>query len=73
MEFTVEPFRDGAPGPHVQAAIDALTACGFAVDIGPFGSAVEGDAAALSTALSGAVLGALTAGATRISIQVTRL
>ena len=42
-EFTVEPFHVGEPGPHVQAAYDAATAVGLAVEFGPFGTVVEGD------------------------------
>ena len=28
IEFTVEPFIDGAPGPHVHAAVEAARAAG---------------------------------------------
>ena len=32
-EFTIEPFADGAPGPHVRAAIEVAEAAGLAVDV----------------------------------------
>ena len=38
VEFTIEPFVEGQPGPHVTAAIDAATGLGHEVDVGPFGS-----------------------------------
>ena len=41
-EFTIEPFVEGAPGPHVRAAINVAEAAGLAVDVGPFGTAVSG-------------------------------
>ena len=72
IEFTVEPFKDGAPGPHVQAAVEAARDAGLAVDFGPFGSLIEGDdgqVLAAADALSRAAIGA---GATRVSIQITR-
>ena len=41
VEFTVEPFVAGEPGPHVQAAIEAARRSGLAVDVGPFGTSVR--------------------------------
>lgn len=38
VEFTIEPFEDGNPGPHVTEAIAGVEALGISVDIGPFGS-----------------------------------
>ena len=43
VEFTVEPFVEGAPGPHVQAAVTAAEQSGLAVEFGPFGTSVSGD------------------------------
>ena len=31
-EFTIEPFVDGAPGPHVTAGLDAVRAAGLSAD-----------------------------------------
>jgi hypothetical protein len=38
LEFTIEPFVEGHPGPHVLAAVAAAEALGVDVDFGPFGS-----------------------------------
>ena len=38
LEFTIEPFVEGNPGPHVLQAIAAAEAFGVAVEFGPFGS-----------------------------------
>ncbi|MGE0141509.1 MAG: hypothetical protein AB7R77_27235 [Ilumatobacteraceae bacterium] len=38
LEFTIEPFVEGQPGPHVLAAVAAAEALGVDVDFGPFGS-----------------------------------
>ena len=42
-EFTVEPFIEGSPGPHVKAAVQIAENAGLTVEIGPFGSSVTGD------------------------------
>lgn len=71
-EFTVEPFVEGAPGPHVQAAVDAARAAGVTVDFGPFGTSMTGDDAAVLTAIDAVLAAALAAGATRVSLQLER-
>ena len=38
VEFTIEPFVEGAPGAHVTAAVAAVEQRGLVVDFGPFGS-----------------------------------
>ena len=70
-EFIVEPFTEGQPGPHVAAAISAAEAAGFAPDVGPYGTSIEGEPDAVLAALQSLVTAATTAGATRVSIQVT--
>lgn len=70
-EFTVEPFTEGAPGPHVHAAVAAASAVGLDVDFGPFGSTVEGDDDAVLDAVGRILRAAMGAGASRISVQVT--
>jgi len=72
IEFTVEPFHDGAPGPHVHAAVEAARAAGLAVDFGPFGSSVEGDDGAVLAAADAVTRAAIAAGANRVSMQVSR-
>ena len=73
VEFTVEPFVPGAPGPHVLAAVDAAAVHGLQVEFGPFGSSGEGDAAVVVLAVDAAIRAALDAGASRVSVQVSRV
>ena len=72
LEFTVEPFVQGAPGPHVTAALDAAQASGLDVDFGPFGTSLSGPDARVLDTLSDVVRRAVTAGATRVSVQIQR-
>lgn len=76
VEFTVEPFHDADPGPHVEGAIEAVSAAldGVAdatIEIGPFGTAATGPGVAAVDALAAALRGAFANGATRVSVQVT--
>jgi uncharacterized protein YqgV (UPF0045/DUF77 family) len=72
LEFTVEPFVEGAPGPHVQAAVSAAEAAGLTVEFGPFGTAVSGDDDSVLGAIEPIVQAAIGAGATRVSLQLAR-
>jgi uncharacterized protein YqgV (UPF0045/DUF77 family) len=72
VEFTVEPFVAGDPGPHVQAAIEAARRSGLTVDVGPFGTSVSGDDARVLDAIDAVVRAAVAAGATRVSLQLAR-
>jgi len=72
IEFTVEPFTDGEPGPHVRAAVAAARAQAVDVEFGPFGTSVEGDDDDVLAAADAATRAAIGAGASRVSIQVTR-
>lgn len=69
-EFLVEPFREGDPGPHVRAAVDELVASDLTVDVGPFGTSVDGESADVLAALARALAAALVAGATRVTLHV---
>jgi uncharacterized protein YqgV (UPF0045/DUF77 family) len=71
-EFTVEPFVDGAPGPHVRAAVEAAVAAGLTVQFGPFGTSMSGDDAAVLDAVDAVLRAAMSAGATRVSLQLER-
>ncbi len=71
-EFTIEPFVEGSPGPHVEAGLDAVRAAGFEPVIGPFGSSVTGSIDAVTEAVKALLEAATAAGATRVSIQVSR-
>ena len=72
VEFTVEPFVEGSPGPHVDAALAAARGYGLEVDFGPFGSTIEGDDATVLAAIDAIVRAAVGAGATRVSVQASR-
>jgi len=71
-EFTVEPFTAGAPGPHVTAAVDAATAAGLDVEVGPFGTSVRGDDELVIETVASVLRAALEHGASRVSVQVER-
>lgn len=69
LEFTIEPFHEGKPGPHVRAAVEAAEALGAEVDFGPFGSSCR-IAAEQVAAVTGAILEAAFAnGATHVSLH----
>ncbi len=70
-EFTIEPFVEGDLGPHVRAAVAVAEAAGLAVDVGPFGTAVEGGLADVLDAVDAVVRAAVANGATRVSLQLT--
>jgi uncharacterized protein YqgV (UPF0045/DUF77 family) len=72
VEFTVEPFVEGEPGPHVRAAVDTALRSGLAVDVGPFGTSVSGDDAAVLATVDAILRAAIGAGATRVVLQVVR-
>jgi len=71
-EFTIEPFIDGTPGAHVLAALEAVRDVGLEPSIGPFGSSITGDLTAVSAAVARLLEAATAAGATRVSLQLTR-
>lgn len=73
-ELTTEPFEGEGDLPgHVRAAADAMLAGGLEPDLGPLGTAVQGDADVVTTAIRDAARAALSAGATRVSVQVERI
>ena len=72
VEFTIEPFVEGEPGPHVRAAVEAAERSGVTVDFGPFGTTVSGDDNAVLTAIDRLLRAATGAGATRVSLQLVR-
>lgn len=73
LEFTIEPFHEGKPGPHVRAAVDAVEGFGIEVEFGPFGSSCKVPADQVG-AVSGAILAAAFAnGATHVSLHAENL
>jgi uncharacterized protein YqgV (UPF0045/DUF77 family) len=71
VEFTVEPFVEGQPGPHVMAAVSAAEQAGAQIEFGPFGSLGRVPADCVDAVVSGLTRAAFDAGATRVTIQVT--
>ena len=70
VEFTIEPFIEGAPGAHVTAAVAAVEQRGLVVDFGPFGSSFTVSHDELPDAISDLMRAAYANGATFVSIDV---
>lgn len=70
VEFLVEPFVEGAPGDHVQAAVAAFADLGLEVDLGPFSSVATGSLEQIGAAIGAMVVDAMKSGATNINVQV---
>lgn len=72
IEFFVEPFNEGTPGPHVEAAVATFAEAGLQPEVGPFATTATGDIDQAATATSAMVRAALQAGATRIVLRLER-
>jgi len=72
LEFTVEPFVEGSPGPHVRAALEEARHHGLDPEMGPFGTTVDGEADKVLPALGPIVAAAVDAGASRVALAVSR-
>jgi uncharacterized protein YqgV (UPF0045/DUF77 family) len=70
VEFTVEPFVEGQPGPHVTAPIEAVRARGFDVEFGPFGSECTTPTAETPAVVAAILEAAFANGATHVTIDV---
>jgi len=73
LEFTVEPFVEGHPGPHVTAAVDAARAAGGDVEFGPFGSTCRADSATMPDVLAAIARAAFANGATHVSLNIAKV
>lgn len=73
LEFTIEPFTEGDPGPHVRAAVAAAEAFGVSVDFGPFGSSCTVTQAQLAQVSGAIVAEAFANGATHVSLHAERI
>jgi uncharacterized protein YqgV (UPF0045/DUF77 family) len=73
IEFTIEPFVEGEPGPHVTSAVDAAQAMGYEIDFGPFGSSCNVPTAEAGQVAKAVVDAAFANGATHISLHAERL
>ena len=72
LEFTIEPFVEGQPGPHVLSAVAAVEDLGLEVEFGPFGSACPVTDERVSE-VAAAVFGAAFAnGATHVTLYAER-
>lgn len=71
LEFTIEPFAEGRPGPHVLSAVDAVAAAGLEVELGPFASTAYGPADTVRAASAALIDAAFAAGARRVSLSVS--
>jgi uncharacterized protein YqgV (UPF0045/DUF77 family) len=69
-EFTIEPFEEGRPGPHVLKAIDAARASGATVSVGPFGTKVAGSSDEIVRAVGAALHASLSEGASHVTVTV---
>ena len=72
VEFTIEPFVEGRPGPHVTAAIEAVRSHGADVEVGPFGTSCTVDDDAAVAIVQAVTAAALDNGATHITLSVDR-
>jgi uncharacterized protein YqgV (UPF0045/DUF77 family) len=71
VEFTIEPFVEGHPGQHVNAAIAAVLALGLEVEVGPFGSACLVAAEQVGEVIAAIVTAATAHGASHVNVDVT--
>jgi len=72
VEFTIEPFVEGRPGPHVNAAIDAARAHDADVEIGPFGSSCTVGLDRVGGLVDAVTDAAFANGASHVTIHVAR-
>lgn len=72
VEFTIEPFVEGQPGPHVLQAVAAAEALGVSVEFGPFGSACTVGEAEAADVVAAVVAAAFANGATHLSLTAER-
>ncbi len=71
VEFIVEPFVDGHPGPHVLAAVDAAKEAGAEVEFGPFGTTGRVDAESMPEVVAAITRAAFANGATHLTLNVS--
>ena len=73
LEFTIEPFVEGEPGPHVLMAIEAAQALGYEIEFGPFGSSCQVPVERAGDVTKAVVEAAFANGATHVSLHAERL
>ncbi len=72
LEFLVEPFSEGRPGPHVLGALESLRSRGIEVNQGPFGNTVAGDRQTVTAAMLTLIESAFERGASRLLMNLTQ-
>lgn len=70
VEFTIEPFVEGAPGPHVTAAVAAVEKLGASLEFGPFGTTLRTTAGEVGAIVAALLDAAYSNGATHVSVHV---
>jgi uncharacterized protein YqgV (UPF0045/DUF77 family) len=70
VEFTIEPFVEGSPGPHVTAAVAAVEKLGATLEFGPFGTTLRATAGEAGRVVAALLDAAYANGATHVSIHV---
>lgn len=72
-EFTIEPFTEGNPGSHVTSAILIAESSGLEVQVGPFGTTVSGKDESIFALVPDVLRAAMENGASRVSMQITKV
>ena len=72
VEFTVEPFVEGRPGPHVTEAVAAVEKHGITVDFGPFGTVFTVSTGDLGRVVGDLMHAAYANGATIVNVTVSK-
>jgi uncharacterized protein YqgV (UPF0045/DUF77 family) len=70
LEFTIEPFVEGRPGPHVVAAVEAVHALGVSADFGPFGTSCRCESALMPEVVAAVTRAAFEHGASHLSLHI---
>lgn len=73
VEFLIEPFEEGRPGPHVTAAIAAAEDAGGQVEFGALSSTCVAPAEQVPSIVAALLSAAFANGATGVRISVERL
>lgn len=73
VEFTIEPFVEGQPGPHVLAAVAAVEAHGINVEFGPFATEFDADELIAAIAVRDLVRDAYAHGATHVTLHMEKV
>lgn len=73
LEFFVEPFTEGQPGPHVTAAVSAVEEAGGIVEFGPFSSSCRSEDDRMPAIVASLLTAAFAYGATSVRLSVDQV